>query len=154
MARWNRLFSEGTTVVSHRRSYADCDAQGGIQMSSDAVSDTMGIRKPFPDVYPRLSLLRVSGYIMDNDVPQSGKRSSPFHRSSPRELSRNTVKHSLYAKDWLSSALKMASALCHPCENWENCLSNHFLVGLSCLMKSSLEKLTDTLLRLKIHILG
>ena len=43
--------------------------KGVTQKSFDAVSDTMGIRKPFPDVYPCLSLLRVSDYIMANDVP-------------------------------------------------------------------------------------
>lgn len=46
--------------------------KGVIEKSSDAVSDTMGIRKPFPDVYPCLSLLRVSGYIIANDVPTQG----------------------------------------------------------------------------------
>lgn len=84
--------------------------KGGIQKSLDVVSDTMGIRKPFPDVDPCLSLLRVSGYIMANDVPKSGKLSSPFNRSSPRELSRNTIKHPLYA-------LKMVLTLYHPCKD-------------------------------------
>lgn len=73
---------------------------GVIQKSLDVISDTMGIRKPFPDVDPCLSLLRVSGYTTANDVPKSGKLSSPFNRGSPRELSRNTIKHPLYAMDY------------------------------------------------------
>lgn len=71
--------------------------KGVTQKSLDAVSDTMGVRKPLPDVYPCLSLLRVSGYIMANHTPNSGKLSSPFNRGSPRELSQNTIKLPLYA---------------------------------------------------------
>lgn len=78
--------------------------KGVIQKSFDVVSDTMGIRKPFPDVYPCLSLLRVSGYIMANDMPTSGQPYSPFNRGSPRESSQNTTKHPLYAMDQLSYA--------------------------------------------------
>lgn len=88
-----------------------------IQKSSDAASDTMGIRKPFPDVYPCLSLSRGSGYIVANEVPKSGKLSSPFIRGSPRELSQNTIKHPLYAMDSLSCVLKMMLTLYHPCKN-------------------------------------
>lgn len=73
--------------------------KGVLQKSFDAVSDAMGTRKPFPDVYPCLSLFRVSGYIMANDVSKSGKLSSSFDRGSPRELSQNTTKHPLYATD-------------------------------------------------------
>lgn len=91
--------------------------KGVTQQSFDAVSDTRGMRKPLPDVYPCLSLLRVSGYIMANDVPKPGKLSSPFNRGSPREFSQTTIKRPLYAMDRLSYALKMALALYHP---WEN----------------------------------
>lgn len=53
------------------------------------------IRKPFPDVYPCLPLLAVSGYIMVNDVPKSRNYPALSTEVPPRELSLNTIKHPL-----------------------------------------------------------
>lgn len=101
------------------------------------------LRKPFPDMYPCSSLLRASGYIMVNDVPKPGKLSSPFNNGSLRELSLNTIRHPLYAMDWLFYALITVLALYHPWEKLENSLSNFLSVGLSCLTKPSLERLNS-----------
>lgn len=72
---------------------------GVIQQSFDAGSYTMEIRKPFPDVYPCLPLLRVSGYIMVNDVAKTGTIPALSTGVSPRESSPHTIKHPLYTMD-------------------------------------------------------
>lgn len=57
------------------------------------------IRKPFPDVYPWLPLLRVNGYIMVNDVAKTGNYPALSIEVSPRESSPHTIKHPLYTMD-------------------------------------------------------
>lgn len=100
------------------------------------------IRKPFPDVYPCLPLLRVSGYIMVNDVAKTGNYPALSIEVSSRESSPCTVKHPLYAMDWLSCALKWCQ-LFTILGRIEEIVSKSSSVGFSCLVKPSLERLTN-----------
>lgn len=145
MAKWNRLFSEATTQVSQRKSYADCNVYRGDTRVTWCCIRHHGNWENYLLMWGLyLSLLRVSAYKTVRDVYESGKLPSLFNKGSLRKFSPSPIKHPLYTMDWLSYVLTTALALYHPLGGLrkESLIFIFCRALLSC--EPSLERLTDT----------
>lgn len=92
------------------------------------------IRKPFPDVYPCLSLSRVSGYVMGNMCLNQGT-SQPFQQKFLKRIKPKYYKASIVCNGLtllcIENDASSVSSL-----RIEKIVFESFSLGLSCLMES------------------